>query len=198
MSVSARTYRGASAEERKAERREKLLAAGLEVLGTLGWERTTMTAVCAEARLTERYFYESFTDRGEFVRAVYRDVGARAHEAVAAAVQAHPRELARAAVEAFVQLLVDKPSMGRVLLIAPLSDPALSEQGQALVPGFVTLVHDQLSEVVDPQRKEMIALGVVGALTTLFVAYLGGTLTVPRQRLVDHCVALVLDSNRRC
>jgi AcrR family transcriptional regulator len=183
---------------RQRVRREDLLEAGIALLGDEERPGVTVRGVCRRAGLTERYFYESFTDRGEFVRAVYRDVGARAHEAVAAAVQAHPRELARAAVEAFVQLLVDKPSMGRVLLIAPLSDPALSEQGQALVPGFVTLVHDQLSEVVDPQRKEMIALGVVGALTTLFVAYLGGTLTVPRQRLVDHCVALVLDSNRRC
>lgn len=188
--------RNADLSARQRVRRECLLEAGVALLGDEERPGVTVRGVCRRAGLTERYFYESFSDRGAFVRAVHRDVGERAHEAVAAAVRAHPAELARAAVEAFVQLLVDRPEMGRVLLIAPLTDPALSEQGQALVPGFVTLVRDQLSEVADPQRKEMTALGVVGALTTLFVAYLAGTLTVPRDRLVEHCVALVLDANR--
>src|SRR5512139_3717483 len=57
MSESARHYGGVSAQERKAARRERLLDAGLQLFGTPGGDRVTVSAVCAEAGLTERYFY---------------------------------------------------------------------------------------------------------------------------------------------
>ena len=66
----SRRYRGVSGDERRADRRRRLLEAGLQLLGTVGWEQTTMTAVCAEARLTERYFYESFRNREQLLLAV--------------------------------------------------------------------------------------------------------------------------------
>ena len=37
-----------------------LIEAALDVVGARGLAGLTMTAVCARARLTERYFYESF------------------------------------------------------------------------------------------------------------------------------------------
>src|SRR5258705_353216 len=58
----ARRYAGASADERRDERRARLLAAGLDALGTDGHRATTVRGVCARARLTPRYFYESFDD----------------------------------------------------------------------------------------------------------------------------------------
>ena len=54
MSQPARQYRGRSSEERAAERRARLLEAGLQVFGTVGGDKATMTAICAEAKLTER------------------------------------------------------------------------------------------------------------------------------------------------
>lgn len=59
-STQTRPYRGRSAEERRAERRERLLDAGLELFGTDGVTATTVDRICAEAGLTKRYFYESF------------------------------------------------------------------------------------------------------------------------------------------
>src|SRR6201990_1978358 len=57
-----RRYGGRSAQERTEDRRERLVEAAISVLAAQG-ERATMTAICQEAGLTERYFYESFPNR---------------------------------------------------------------------------------------------------------------------------------------
>ncbi|MCA1006376.1 TetR family transcriptional regulator [Rhodococcus hoagii] len=193
MDGQRRTWAGTGIAERRAARRDALLAAGIDLLGAEGGAAVSVRAVCRAAALTERYFYESFTDRDEFVRAVYEDVGRQARDALVEAVAAStsPRDRASAAVSAFVELMVDDPARGRVLLLAPLTEPALGGRGLELAPAFVLLVHEQLSEVPDADERQMTAVGLVGALTSLFIGYLDGTITAPRERFVGHCVALL-------
>ena len=69
MAVQSGLYKGLSAAERAAERRARLLEATLSVWADTE-VRTTMTAVCAEAGLSERYFYESFAGLDEALTAV--------------------------------------------------------------------------------------------------------------------------------
>lgn len=189
-----RTWAGTTLDDRKAARRAQLLEAGLDLLGTGGSSAVSVRAVCRRARLTERYFYESFRDREQLVVAVYEDVVERLRRALIAAVpdvRAEPAERAKAAVSAFVELMVDDPRQGRVLLLAPVTDPALSARGVALLPAFAALVREQLPERLADDEREMTALGLVGALANLFTGYLGGTLDVSRERLVAHCVHLL-------
>lgn len=70
-------WRGQSPAQRTAVRRQQLLAAGLEVFGTGGWQQSTVRGICAAAGLSERYFYESFTGRDELLLAVYDDLNDR-------------------------------------------------------------------------------------------------------------------------
>lgn len=193
MGTERRTWAGTGIEERRAARRDALLAAGVGLLGAEGGAAVSVRAVCRAAALTERYFYESFTDRDEYVRAVYEDVGRQARDALVDAVASSgsPRDRAVAAVSAFVELMVDEPARGRVLLLAPLTEPALGGQGLELAPAFVLLVHEQLSRLPDPDERQMTAVGLVGALTSLFIGYLDGTITAPRERFVAHCVGLL-------
>ncbi|MGI9588454.1 MAG: TetR/AcrR family transcriptional regulator, partial [Dietzia maris] len=86
MNATPRRYRGVSAEERRASRRRQLLDAALELVGTRGVERTTMTAICAEAGLTERYFYESFTARDQLLLALVDEIADQVRTAVLAAL----------------------------------------------------------------------------------------------------------------
>ncbi len=70
--VSPRRYRGITGEERRAERHEKLLDAGLQLFGERGgYAQTTIRDVCVAAGLNQRYFYESFAGREELLVAVY-------------------------------------------------------------------------------------------------------------------------------
>lgn len=193
--AGGRTWAGTTLTDRKAARREQLMDSGLELLGGSGSSAVTVRAVCRTARLTERYFYENFADREALVLAVYDRVAEQAQRALVDAVRtagSGARERAEAAVHAFVGLIVDDPRKGRVLLLAPLTDPPLSRRGVELIPAFAGLIAEQLPPKADDTDREMTASALVGALTNLFVSYLGGNLDVTRERFTDHCVRLLL------
>jgi AcrR family transcriptional regulator len=167
-------------------RRDELVAAGVKLLGSEGGPALTVRAVCRAAGLTERYFYESFADRDEFVRAVYDDVCTRAMATLESAKT--PRE----AVERFVALMVDDPVRGRVLLLAPEGEPVLTRSGAEWMPNFINLLQRKLTRITDPVLQNMVATGLIGALTALFTAYLGGRLAATREQFIDYCVSMLM------
>jgi AcrR family transcriptional regulator len=179
-------WSGVSLEDRQTLRRDELIAAGVQLLGGAGGPAATVRAVCREAGLTERYFYKCFSDRDEFVRAVYDDVCARAMSTLISATT--PRE----AVEQFVTLMVDDPVRGRVLLLAPAVEPVLVRSGAEWMPSFIDLLQRKLTRISDPVRQHMIATSLIGGLTALFTAYLDGRLAATREQFIDYCVDMLL------
>ncbi|MEV3902711.1 TetR/AcrR family transcriptional regulator [Mycobacterium sp. NPDC050551] len=179
-------WSGVPLQDRQVLRRDELVAAGVKLLGSAAGPALTVRAVCREAGLTERYFYESFGDRDEYVRAVYDDVCARAMAALTSA------ETPRDAVEQFVALMVDDPARGRVLLLAPESEPVLVQSGAEWMPGFIDLLQRKLTRITDPALQAMVATGLIGALTALFTAYLDGRLKASREQFIDYCVDMLL------
>jgi AcrR family transcriptional regulator len=179
-------WSGVPLEDRQALRRDKLVAAGVKLLGAQSGPAVTVRAVCREAGLTERYFYESFTDRDEFVRAVYDDVCTRAMATLTSAKT--PRE----AVEQFVALMVDDPVRGRVLLVAPGVEPVLTRSGAEWMPSFIELLQRKLTRIADPVLQSMVATSLIGGLTALFTAYLDGRLAATRTQFIDYCVEMLL------
>lgn len=173
-------WSGVPLESRHALRRDNLVAAGVQLLGGAGGPALTVRAVCRHAGLTERYFYESFADREHFVRAVYDDVCTRAMATLTSAQT--PRE----AVEQFVELMVDDPVRGRVLLLAPAVEPALTRSGAEWMPNFIELLQRKLSRIVDPVLQKLVATSLIGALTGLFTAYLNGRLGATRKQFIDY------------
>lgn len=196
VSSTTRPYRGVSAADRKADRRAKLLDAGLELLGTVGWEQTTMTAVCAGAKLTERYFYESFANREDLAVAVVDLVAARARATVIAAMGASlerdpddPHAAAVAAVGAFVDLLTDDPRTGRAVLVESAATDALRRRRHELLREFASLVVEHGHALfgpaaVAPPRDEINALMFVGGLAELLTTWLTGELDAGRDDVV--------------
>ncbi|MGE2731609.1 TetR/AcrR family transcriptional regulator [Mycolicibacterium vaccae] len=179
-------WSGVPLSDRQALRRGELIAAGIAALGDPERPGLTVRAVCRAAGLTERYFYESFTDRDDFVAAVYDEVCAAAMSALRQA------ETPRDAVERFVSLMVDDPTRGRVLLLAPEAEPVLARSGARWMPNFIDLLQRKLTRITDPTEQAMIATGLIGALTALFTAYLDGRLGATREQFINHCVELLL------
>jgi len=179
-------WSGVPRENRPALRRGTLVAAGVQLLGDESGPAVTVRAVCRAAGLTERYFYESFADRDEFVRAVYDDVCARAMSTLRSATT--PRD----AVEQFVALMVDDPVRGRVLLLAPEVEPVLVRSGAEWMPSFIELLQRKLTRIVDPAVQTMVATSLIGGLTALFTAYLDGRLAATREQFIDFCVDMLL------
>lgn len=179
-------WSGVPLQDRQTLRRDELIAAGVDVLGGEGGSALTVRAVCRTAGLTERYFYESFDDRDDFVRAVYDHVCSTAMTALTSSTTA------RDAVERFVALMVDDPVRGRVLLIAPEREPVLTKSGAEWMPIFIELLQHKLTRISDPAVQAMVATGLIGALTALFTAYLNGRLATTREQFIDYCVEMLL------
>lgn len=179
-------WSGVPLQDRQALRRDELIAAGIGLLGRPGGPNLTVRAVCRAAGLTERYFYESFTDRDEYVAAVYDDVCTAAMSAL------RESEGMRDAVERFVALMIDDPARGRVLLLAPEAEPVLARSGARWMPNFIELLQHNLTQITDTTTQAMVATGLIGALTALFTAYLDGRLEATREQFIDHCAELLL------
>jgi AcrR family transcriptional regulator len=179
-------WSGVPLQDRQTLRRDELIIAGVNVLGGESGSALTVRAVCRAAGLTERYFYESFDDRDDFVRAVYDHVCSTAMTALTSSTT--PRD----AVERFVALMVDDPVRGRVLLIAPEREPVLTKSGAEWMPNFIELLQHKLTRITDPAVQAMVATGLVGALTALFTAYLNGRLATTREQFIDYCVDMLL------
>ena len=71
VDAKERQFKGLSLSERKEARREKLIEAGIATYGTQGFFSVTVKDVCNEAKLTERYFYESFKKSEELFQTVF-------------------------------------------------------------------------------------------------------------------------------
>ncbi len=195
-----RTYLGASAEARRAARRQRLLEAALELLGTSGWNATTMRAVCTQAGLTQRYFYESFTDREDLVTTLFDEVAGEAQQAardtLAQGTGDGPAR-ARALVDSLVTLTIDDPRKGRVLLLEAPESPALRERRRRTLSAYVELVASTIEDDPahprpTPQQRAMTARAVVGALTEVLMGRLRGEIDVPHDELVDYATATIL------
>src|SRR5688572_26077942 len=90
MGPAKRSYGGVAAPERSARRRAALIDAALDVLTKSGASAVTKKAVCAQARLNDRYFYEHFTDRAALLRAVAETVTGQGLEAIITATMEAP------------------------------------------------------------------------------------------------------------
>ncbi|MDX6739672.1 TetR/AcrR family transcriptional regulator [Actinocorallia sp. A-T 12471] len=193
---SRRIYGGASPEARVAERRARLLEAGLELLGTEGLRGTTVRGVIERARLTPRYFYESFRDLDSLITAVYDwVVTALREESMAALLAAGDRtsDRVRAVVRTVVDFYGDDPRKGRLVLAEAMASPALAERRLATSQMFAKMMTGEPILHSDPSREIMMAARfIVGGFSEILTGWLQGDLEVDRPELVRRCTELIM------
>jgi AcrR family transcriptional regulator len=207
MAAASRTWAGTTLEDRAAARRAALVDAGTELLGTAGAAGVTVRAACRAAKLSERYFYESFDGRDALLRAVHAQVAGQARDAIVAVVAAHAaaggdaddEALAHAAVAAFTTFLEEDPRRGRVLLSESFSDTVLARHDVELVPAFAALLVAQITalpDAPDATDAELTAVALIGALRNLYLAWLGGHPPISTERLNAHAAELIIAAAR--
>ncbi|MEX2193839.1 MAG: TetR/AcrR family transcriptional regulator [Thermoleophilaceae bacterium] len=192
-------YAGVSAEDRRAGRRARLLEAGLDLVGSDGWQAAGVRAICSRARLTPRYFYESFENREALLVAIFDSISEEAAGRVVEAVVAAPEDAeakSRAAVESFVDLLVEDPRKARVMFVEAMGIEALERRRHEVLRMFARLIRDQGREFYGrPAGSDRIldttAFLLAGGLAELLLAWLDGELSSSRDELVDDCAALL-------
>ncbi len=110
-----RRYSGQSFADRQTERRERLILAAVLVAGRVGLDGASVAAICAEAGLTARYFYESFPTREAIFVEAYRAVQ---NELLARITTAPGQgDAAKRALAGFFAAIRERPDLARVFLI---------------------------------------------------------------------------------
>lgn len=119
MVESSRRWIGQTQEQRRAERRELLIASAIRQYGSVGFRNTGVRAICRDADLTERYFYESFANGEDLLLAAFERVVTAMHDQIMAADA--PDEPAddrvRRLLRAYYSALAANPTAARVFLI---------------------------------------------------------------------------------
>lgn len=193
--AQVRPYRGVEAHDRDASRRRRFIDAGLDLLGgehppDQPPDELTVRAVCRQAGLGVRYFYENFGDKDEFVAAVFDSVTAQLASTTQAAVAAAPwAEQNRAGIANLVAIISADPRVGRLLFSTWLANRVLlrkrAEQGGI----FAMLSREYIQSALQlpgNSRISAIAHFVVGGVGQTLSAWLAGEIALSPAELVDQ------------
>lgn len=194
---SVRPYRGIDPADRLAARRNRLLAAGLDLLGAdeSCAAELTVRGICRQAGVTARYFYESFADKDEFVSAVFDwvvgDLATTTQATVAAASSAEPT---RAGMTNIVATIAGDLRVGRLLFSTHLANAVVVRKRAESGTLFAMLSGRYVESVLRVSENDRITAAahfVVGGVGQTLSAWLTGTVRLDADQLVDLLTALL-------
>jgi len=176
-----RLYGGLGGEERRAQRRLRLIEAAIRVYGEAGYRNATVKAVCEAADLTERYFYESFANSEALLLAAYTHITDELHaemEAVGSDFGDDAEGRIVAVLTLYFTRLRENPRSARVFLlkIAGIS-PAVDVMKMKAVK--------RMSEVLLPASGDQFRVGKKTSLSLLPTGMIGAVISIAL-RWVSH------------
>ncbi|MBF6448320.1 MULTISPECIES: TetR/AcrR family transcriptional regulator [Nocardia] len=201
--MPGRKYQGLMPDERRLQRRAAILEAALEVFGTTGYAGSSVKQICRAARLTERYFYESFTDRESCLAALYSEVVTRVRAATVAAMTSAGDDIdaqTRAGLQTFIGNLTEDRRLARVALIEAVGvSPAMEERRHEVLREFAEIVTAAWAATrAEPLSLEQhsAAVALVGGVNHLLVDWLMGGSPQSPAALTDVCTTLFIAARR--
>lgn len=196
---AGRVYGGATGEQRIAERRRKLIEAGMNLFGSAGSGSVRVKDVAVEAGLTERYFYESFSDLDALFDAVLELANETVESAVnAAVVDAPDDDISRMTtlLRTTADTLAGDPRMIRIIFVEAFGKGGragarrteiLLRVAQNLHRWSATDAGDFESSPIETRTK---TFAFAGAASELFISWAEGLLDMTAAQLADFLVGL--------
>jgi AcrR family transcriptional regulator len=189
-------YGGRSRQERATDRRDRILASALHLFGTHDYENVTVADVCAGARVSKRYFYEHFVDRGDLVTALHREQNEWLLGQVAAAVPEHPAGLddtLRPAARTLLGLLRANPERAQVIYInAPRMETRRRGVLREDAAFLAALLRRTSGRPADQLRHDRMLLALVAGISEVIIDWLSRGMTDDPDVLADHLTDLCL------
>ncbi len=181
---AGRRYAEKTATERRADRRSRLLAAGLDAFGTRGYRSVSIEQLCAAAGISTRNFYEEFPNREALLIALHDDLNARALTAVGEALAgADPDDLelrARLGVEAYFRVMTEDRRWARIALVESVGvSPDAEAARRAAIDRFAQLIRFETTRlaaagVIGERDYALTSVALVGAINGLINTWTAG------------------------
>ena len=206
-----RSHKGVDADARRKERRQRLVEAGLETLGTKGLHTTTVRDVCGQAGLSERYFYESFSGLGELFDTIYQaqhqDLLGRLMAVLVSSRGQHQSALegGKAALVVWFSFLKEDPRRARIMLIDAMGGNEGSARGAKAAArdyvGAIEAFMDLLYPGLPAQQlsSRLLSAALLGACIHTAKEWIWSDFEAPMESVVGHLsmVFQALDSHYR-
>jgi AcrR family transcriptional regulator len=171
ISASGRRYRGLSAEERRADQRERLVRAAINEFSARGYHRTSVEDIVRSAHTSRTAFYAFFENREAAMYAALQAALRGLLDSVRAGLRerggsARPIEIG---VTSFVDYLVSDPAAARILLLEGIgTSPEVNDLRARVRCQVATQVREIWAEY-DPAaasapHASAVAVGVFGLL----------------------------------
>ena len=195
--VKERQFKGLSLAERKQARREKLIEAGIQAYGTHGFFSVTVKDICNEAKLTERYFYESFQKSEQLFQSIFlKQIEILQSTMMQAIVQAspNPRKMVTAGLSALFHLLKNDPRLARIIYIDATLVQELHKQAiiretmnkfDRMIQAFVMSLMPQIPQA--EQEISLVATGLNGYVTQVARRWVIGEFKQSQDEIVAAC-----------
>ncbi|MEG1854125.1 MAG: TetR/AcrR family transcriptional regulator [Acinetobacter sp.] len=202
VKTKERQFKGLSLTERKQARREKLIQAGIEAYGRQGFFAVTVKDICNEAKLTERYFYESFKKSDELFQTIFLTlIDQLQHNVMQAIMQASsdPRKMIEAGLTALLSTLRDNPRMARIIYIDAMLVQELHNQAtihetmlrfDRMIQAFVMLMMPH----IDRSEREIsfVATGLNGYVTQIAIRWVVSGFKQSMEDVLSSCSIVFL------
>ncbi|MBE9401926.1 TetR/AcrR family transcriptional regulator [Acinetobacter albensis] len=202
VKTKERQFKGLSLTERKQARREKLIQAGIEAYGRQGFFAVTVKDICNEAKLTERYFYESFKKSDELFQTIFLTLIDQLQQNVMQAImQASPvpEKMIASGLTALLTTLKNNPGMARIIYIDAMLVQELHNQAtihetmsrfERMIHAFVmlTMPHIKRSE----REISLIATGLNGYITQIAIRWVMSGFKQSMDEVLSSCSIVFL------
>ena len=197
-----RQFKGLSLTERKHARREKLIEAGIETYGIQGFFSVTVKDVCNEAKLTERYFYESFKKSEDLFQTIFLKLIETLQQNVMQSVMQaapDPAKMIDAGLGALLRTLKDDPRLARIIYIDAMLVQELHNQAtiqetmlrfDRMIQAFVMLMMPNLQR--SEQEVSLIATGLNGYVTQIAIRWVMGGFKQSQEDILFACRTVFL------
>lgn len=204
---TGRKYAGRTPDERRADRRRRLLDTALDLFGSEGYAGVGIERLCATSGVTARHFYEEFGSREGVLRAAYDEIVEQGRVAVLDALagvgdDADQAARTRAGIGAFVHHLLDDPRRARLACLEVVGvSPGLEAHRRAVLHLFAAVVEGQAARIglVEPLGDRpfgLLSLALVGGVNELLIEWLSDPDRLPIDALVDDMVYLFVAVGR--
>lgn len=197
-----RQFKGLSLTERKQQRREKLIEAGIEAYGTHGFFSVTVKDICNEAKLTERYFYESFKKSEHLFQSIFLQLIDELQQNVMQAIMqasTDPQKMIESGLSALLTTLKNNPRMARIIYVDAMLVQELHNQAtihetmmrfDRMIQAFVMLMMPHINR--SENEISFVATGLNGYVTQIAIRWVMSGFKQSKEEVLSSCSIVFL------